>query len=92
MTDDEEKTTNGASSYRDMSEPIKRFQREAGLPETGEMNEETIKTMRLPRCGMTEKTFRDQRRMRKKRFTVAGLYLFTFIGELTRFRNLFPME
>lgn len=50
---------------------IQDFQSFAGLNVTGEMNEETVETMSLPRCGVRDKIGHDARR--RKRYALQGI-------------------
>ncbi|KAG1653778.1 Matrix metalloproteinase-15 [Nymphon striatum] len=67
---------------KQFSQSLKQFQRFAGLPVTGKLDDETKKTMILPRCGVSdEEPLQGEERKRKKRYALQGSRWRT--GELT---------
>ena len=50
---------------------IREFQAFAGLPKTGVLDEDTVKLMKIPRCGVKD-NIGNGRTTRKKRFILEG--------------------
>lgn len=55
-----------------IKESIMEFQRFAGLNETGEMDPETSRMMKLPRCGVKDMVGHSKSHGRSKRFALQG--------------------
>ena len=62
----------GSAALLDITSAIKDFQLFAGLNQTGELDEETVKMMGMPRCGVRDRVGHDAKR-RKKRFALQGM-------------------
>ncbi|CAL8075131.1 unnamed protein product [Orchesella dallaii] len=60
----------GSQSLIDIRKSIQDFQAFAGLNITGELDDETVETMSLPRCGVRDKIGHDARR--RKRYALQG--------------------
>lgn len=58
-------------SLEDLSEGVRTFQRFAGLPQTGVLDEETIDKMEQPRCGVPD-IVGTEAAARKKRYALQG--------------------
>ena len=58
---------------QDLEKAVKMLQRFAGLPETGQLDEATLKQMSQSRCGVADFGKTDNMR-RKKRYTLQGTY------------------
>lgn len=61
----------GSQSLIDIRKSIQDFQSFAGLNATGDLDEETVETMSLPRCGVRDKIGHDARR--RKRYALQGI-------------------
>ncbi|XP_012350103.1 matrix metalloproteinase-2 [Apis florea] len=55
-----------------LTDAIKNLQRFGGIPVTGDIDEATMKLMRLPRCGLPDKIDPRYTRVRHKRYTIHG--------------------
>ncbi|PBC30704.1 Matrix metalloproteinase-17 [Apis cerana cerana] len=55
-----------------LTDAIKNLQRFGGIPVTGDIDEATMKLMRLPRCGLPDKVDPRYTRVRHKRYTIHG--------------------
>jgi matrix metalloproteinase-14 (membrane-inserted) len=60
----------GSAALLDIRGAIRDFQSFAGLNQTGDLDEETVKLMGTPRCGVRDKIGHDARR--KKRYVLQG--------------------
>lgn len=60
----------GSQSLIDIRKSIQDFQSFAGLNTTGELDQETVEMMSLPRCGVRDKIGHDARR--RKRYALQG--------------------
>ena len=54
---------------------IMEFQAFAGINQTGELDEETVKWMNLPRCGVKDSVGKDTEHGRRKRYALQGRFL-----------------
>ncbi|CAG7816605.1 unnamed protein product [Allacma fusca] len=60
----------GSAALLDIRNAVKDFQSFAGLNQTGELDDETLQLMNMPRCGVRDKIGHDARR--KKRYALQG--------------------
>lgn len=63
--------TGNLRTQSSVEDAIRQFQRMAGIPVTGKIDDETRRTMQLPRCGVSDR-ISNGNSARKKRYTIQG--------------------